>query len=531
MNEISSTALIELSIDLAQSLTTNDRFDRLLSTIRKTITCEAVAVLAYKSDHLVPLALQGLSNDTLGRRFIIAEHPRFEAICQSNKALRFPSNCDLPDPYDGLMLDREGDLPIHACMGIPLYFEQQLLGILTLDSLHPNAFDDIPQRTLDVVAAMAAVSLNTALTLDLLESNIQHSQQVVAALSQPNAVVEQNELIGQSSAIQKLKKEITLVASSDFNVLIEGESGSGKELVAHGIHQQSARNSSPIIYVNCAALPDNLIESELFGHVKGAYTGADKNRAGKFLIADGGTLFLDEIGELPLTAQSKLLRAIQSREIQAVGQDKIINVDVRIIAATNRDLQQEVEQGHFRADLYHRLNVYPIVVPPLRDRTGDIALLGGFFAEKIKRKLALPQLKLSSQTIDYLNAYQWPGNVRELEHLISRAALKAGAKHKLNQQKNNKSKTVITINVSDCDQLASGIPLPTTEEPIVDTSIQLNLREQVDGFQRRLITQLLHEEQGNLSAAAKRLQIDRANLNRLAKRLGIHIKKHIEVNQ
>jgi len=536
MNKISSSALIELSIELAESLTNNDRFNRLLTTIRKTITCEAVAVLAFKGDYLVPLALQGLSPDTLGRRFVIEQHPRLAAICHSKKAIRFPANSNLPDPYDGLLIDRDGELPVHACMGIPLHFEDKLLGVLTLDSLIPNIFDEIPQRTLDVISAMASVSLNTALTIELLESNIQHSQQVVAALSQPNAVVEQNELIGQSPTMLKLKKEITLVASSNFNVLIGGESGSGKELVAHSIHQQSSRSNAPIVYVNCAALPDNLIESELFGHKKGAFTGAEKNHIGLFEAANGGTLFLDEIGELPLAAQSKLLRAIQSNEIQAVGQDKIINVDVRIIAATNRDLEQEVQKGSFRGDLFHRLNVYPLHVPALRERTGDIALLAGFFAEKTKRKLGLPQLKLAGVTIDYLSAYQWPGNVRELEHAISRAALKASGKFNANHKNTLTNKSIITIQLEDCDQLEiaeTTISLPNIQFTNVQAPLkgvlQLNLRHEVDDFQRKVITKILTEEQGNITATAKRLEIDRANLNRLTKRLGITIKKSVEI--
>ena len=536
MNKISSSALIELSIELAQSLTSNDRFDRLLTTIRKTITCEAVAVLAFKGEYLIPLALQGLSPDTLGRRFVIEQHPRLAAICHSKKAIRFPANSDLPDPYDGLLIDRDGELPVHACMGIPLHFEDKLLGVLTLDSLMPNIFDDIPQRTLDVICAMASISLNTALTIDLLENNIQHSQQIVAALSQPNALVEQNELIGQSPAMLKLKKEITLVASSNFNVLIGGESGSGKELVAHSIHQQSTRSNAPIVYVNCAALPDNLIESELFGHVKGAFTGADKNRAGKFVIADGGTLFLDEVGELPLAAQSKLLRAIQSNEIQAVGQDKITNVDVRIIAATNRDLEQEVTKGSFRSDLFHRLNVYPIYVPALKERQGDIALLAGFFAEKTKRKLGLPQLKIASSTIDHLSTYHWPGNVRELEHAISRAALKASGKFTANHKNTLTNKSIITMQIADCDQLEAAVVQTSSttiqlanSESSQKPALQINLRDEVDAFQRKMIVQLLKEEQGNISATAKRLEIDRANLNRLIKRLGINISKNIEI--
>ncbi len=526
MNEISSAALIELSLNLTKCLTANNRFDDLISTIRKAITCEAVVILAVKGDYLVPLALQGLTNDTLGRRFIINDHPRLAQICVSNRFIRFPSDCPSPDPYDGLLINQVGDLPIHACLGIPLHFEKQLIGVLTLDSLTTGIFDDIPDKTLDIIAAITSVSLNTALTLEQLERNVDHSKQVVAALSQPNGIVEQNVLIGQSSAMLALKKEITLVASSQYNVLIQGESGSGKELVAHDIHQQSMRNSAPIVYVNCAALPDNLIESELFGHIKGAFTGADKNRAGKFVIANGGTLFLDEVGELPLNAQSKLLRAIQSNEIQAVGQDTIINVDVRIIAATNRNLQREVEKGSFRSDLYHRLNVYPIKIPALRARRGDVEILTGFFIEKIKRKLGIKQLKTSADVIQYLSHYNWPGNVRELEHLLSRAALKA-----LSEQKN---KAIVKIRLTDCDNLTNTVN--TNQLNMIDavttnkgasTLNSINLRQEVNDFQKKLISRILTEEKGNWSSAAKRLDIDRANLNRLAKRLDIKVIKSI----
>lgn len=528
---ISAAALIELSLNLAQSLTGNNRFDNLLSTIRKTIVCDAVVILAVKGHYLEPLALQGLSKDTLGRRFVIAEHPRLAAICRSDKCVRFPRDCSLPDPYDGLLITQDGDLPIHACMGIPLHFEGLLIGVLTLDSLIPDTFADISERALEVITAMASVSLNTALTLKRLENNIDHSNQVLVALSQPNAVVEQNELIGQSPKMNALNKEIGLVASSQYNVLILGESGSGKELVAHAIHQQSLRRDAPMVHVNCAALPDNLIESELFGHIKGAFTGADKNRAGKFVIADGGTLFLDEVGELPLAAQSKLLRAIQSNEIQPVGQDKIINVDVRIIAATNRDLLREVESGRFRADLYHRLNVYPITVPPLRERETDIALLTGFFIEKIKRKIGIKQLKVSTEVIDYLSQYHWPGNVRELEHLLARAALKAFSRQK-NQQ-------VVKIAISDCDVLNSDFARPEQLEEVspgknyvpqkFTATGDISLRQAMDDYQKKLISNALIQENGNWSATAKRLHTDRANLNRLAKRLGIRLIKQVSI--
>jgi anaerobic nitric oxide reductase transcription regulator len=233
------------------------------------------------------------------------------------------------------------------------------------------------------------------------------------------------------------------------------------------------------------------------------------------------------------------LRVIQSSEIQAVGQDKIINVNVRIIAATNRNLQDEVEKGNFRADLFHRLNVYPIDVPPLRERHGDVALLVGFFIEKIKRKLGIKQLKTSNEVIQYLSHYDWPGNVRELEHLLSRAALKAFAKQKHN--------AIIKILITDCDVLVNDLInepkqdikqesispglLNTNEEAekVINHEMKpkgsINLRQAVDVFQKKLISHILTEEQGNWSLAAKRLNTDRANLNRLAKRLGIQVNK------
>jgi len=351
MNEITATALLELATDLTSSLTTKTRYDRLLDTVRKTLPCEAVALLLLQTDQLKPIAIQGLSRDTLGRRFSLDQHPRFEQICNAQHATRFPSDSPLPDPYDGLLIDREGDLPVHSCMGLPLYFENQLLGVLTLDSLSANVFDNIPKHTLDIVSALAAATLNTALMIERLEAHAKHSQQMVSRLSEAALQRDSSEIIGNSTSIKQMEQYIDIAAPSDFTILIQGETGVGKELVARRLHQQSKRAKAPLVYVNCAALAENLMESELFGHVKGAFTGAEQKRAGKFALADNGTLFLDEIGELPLTAQSKLLRVLQSNEVQPVGQDNIEQVNVRVIAATNRNLANEVAKGNFRADL------------------------------------------------------------------------------------------------------------------------------------------------------------------------------------
>lgn len=523
MNDITSDTLIELALDLANSLVNKDRFNRLVSHVRQAIPCEAVVLLQLKDAYLKPLAQQGLTSDALGRQFHIDDHPRFKVLCGSRLPVRFDSDSELPDPYDGLLNAREGDLPVHACMGLPLYSDGQQIGLLTLDSLTPNNFDDIPKRTLDIVSAMSAAALKTAMTLDFMEHQVIHNQEVVAELSHEVLSRDGGVMIGESPVMEQLKSELQIVAGSELSILITGETGVGKELVARTLHQQSERANEPLVYVNCAALPENLIESELFGHVKGAFTGADKKRAGKFSLADGGTLFLDEIGELPLATQSKFLRALQSNEIQPVGQDEVETVNVRVIAATNRDLETEVAGGRFRADLYHRLSVYPINVPPLRDREGDVALLAGYFIELTRRKLGVRQLKLKTKTMEYLNQYDWPGNVRELEHIIARGALKARA-----YQKN---RAVVSIGAEHCGELtamASGMPTPPPLKAVGFNHENMEgLKEQTEHYQRQLIREVLNAENGNWAAAARRLKLDRANLNRLSKRLGIEVIKSV----
>lgn len=526
MANISYNALIELAIDLSNGLINTDRFTRLLDTVRKAIPCDAVVLLVRQGHRLKPLALQGLSSDTLGRRFAIEQHPRFQKICESEIPVRFESDSPLPDPYDGLLLATEGDLPVHSCMGLPLLFEGSLIGLLTLDSLTPESFDDIPQRTLDIISAMSAATLKTALTLELLEHKASHNRQVVAELTHEALIKDGGELIGNSSAMLKLKQEIQIVAQSDFTALISGETGVGKELVARTLHQQSSRSSGPLVYVNCAALPESLIESELFGHRKGAFTGASENRSGKFTIADGGTLFLDEIGEIPLSVQSKLLRALQSQEIQAVGQDKTHSVDVRIIAATNRNLSKEVEAGNFRPDLFHRLTVYPIHVPPLRERDNDISLLAGYFVEQIRRKLGAGQIKFSSGLVSYLQYYEWPGNIRELEHAINRAALKAKSEQS--------GKDIITIKHTHIGQLTNQtsrldpqLSIESDNQIAPKQEETAGLKDATNAFQKSLISDALSQTDGNWAAAARLLKTDRANLNRLAKRLGINVVKSI----
>ena len=228
------------------------------------------------------------------------------------------------------------------------------------------------------------------------------------------------EMIGKSSSIQRIKSLIDKVASTDARVLITGKNGTGKELVAHWIHQKSNRSNESMIEVNCAAIPSELIESELFGHQKGAFTGANKDRAGKFEAANGGTIFLDEIGDMSLSAQAKVLRALQENKIHRVGSEKDIKVDVRIVAATNKDLQKEISEGRFREDLYHRLAVILIEVPPLNNRRDDIPQLINFFSEQISISQGIAIKNFSEKAISLLKSYDWTGNIRELRNVVER---------------------------------------------------------------------------------------------------------------
>jgi anaerobic nitric oxide reductase transcription regulator len=311
----------------------------------------------------------------------------------------------------------------------------------------------------------------------------------------------------------ELKNEIKVVANSELSVLITGETGVGKEVVARTVHAQSRRSEEAIVQINCAALSENIAESELFGHVKGAFTGANKDRMGKFELANHGTLFLDEIGELSLNLQAKLLRAIQEGEIQRVGADKNFYVDVRIIAATNRDLSEEVAQGRFREDLYHRLSVFPLNVPPLRERIDDIPQLSGFILNNIKGKIGTNNVRVSKTAMHQLMQYDWPGNVRELQHVLMRAALRAAASAE-------GKAAVIELKHLGLDFVADSAEESGSITPLISTENK-SFNEILSDFQRQLITKAMEDNDHVWAKAARQLQLDRGNLYRQAKRLGL----------
>jgi len=316
------------------------------------------------------------------------------------------------------------------------------------------------------------------------------------------------EMVGTSAPLEKVRELIGQVAPTDARVLILGESGTGKELVAHAIHHSSRRANRPFVTVNCAAIPRDLVESEMFGHEKGAFTGAMDRRLGRFELAHGGTLFLDEVGDLNLEAQAKLLRVLESGEVARLGAERTQRVDVRVIAATNQRLDQAVTAGTFREDLFFRLHVFPIEVSPLRARLSDLPALVAHLSRRV-RPTSTPSF--TDEALDILSAYHWPGNVRELANIVERLAIVGGRE----------------IDAALVRQVLPRTPAPGGPVAPASTGVSDNdgfdrsLSNLLDDYERSLIARALSRANGNVAEAARLLQTDRANLYRRMKRLGI----------
>jgi len=334
--------------------------------------------------------------------------------------------------------------------------------------------------------------------LSILASLIAHVVRLGQFAEEEKAMMEENQrlrreladryrpsnIVGNSREMAPVYEMIGQVARSDATVLIRGESGTGKELIAQALHYESRRSEHPFVGVNCAALPESLIESELFGHEKGAFSGAVAQREGRFEAASGGTIFLDEIGELANSVQLRLLRVLQEREFERVGSSKVMRTDVRVVAATNRPLEQDMEDGRFREDLYYRLNVFPIHVPPLRDRLTDIILLADHFIEKYRRRHERSIIRLSTPAIDLLMAYHWPGNVRELENAIERAVL-----------------------LADGRVIHARLLPPSLQMAKIDEGRSGPLKVQLDVLEKELVIDALKLNKGNRAGAARQLGI------------------------
>jgi Nif-specific regulatory protein len=367
---------------------------------------------------------------------------------------------------------------------VPVKTGNTVIGTLSVDRLFADTVTlDEDMRLLTIIASMIARSVQLRLDAQkerrrLLEENTRLQEALQERFRPDN-------IIGNSSAMQAVYDMIAQVANSDTTVLIRGESGVGKELVAHAIHYNSHRAAKPFIRVNCAALPESVIESELFGHEKGAFTGAIAQRKGRFELARGGTIFLDEIGDLSPTTQVKLLRVLQEKEFERVGGSETLKTDVRVLAATNRELEELMRQRLFREDLYYRLNVFPIHIPPLRERRTDILLLADYFVDKYCRASNKSIKRISTAAVDMLARYHWPGNVRELENCIERA--------------------VVLSN----DEVLHGHHLPPTVQTAEATGTEPSgrLEERVDSVEREMILDALKSTRGNELEAAESLGV------------------------
>ena len=502
---LQSTLLTDLSSEMPAAL----RLQRLVMGVRDAFGCSAVVLLRQDGDRLRAQAAIGLMHEVLGRSFITTKHPRLAQIMASREPVQFASASTLPDPYDGLLQDSpDTPLPVHDCLGMTLFLDGRLWGCVTLDALAPAHFTAQTMKQLRTCAPFIESVLRVCRIENEIRSlRLAHREEASGESDAPSTI------LGDSPVLKQLLDELAVVADSELPVLLQGETGVGKELFARWLHHNSPRSSKPLVYINCAALPETLAESELFGHAKGAFSGAGQDRPGRFEAANGGTLFLDEIGELPLSIQAKLLRTLQNGEIQRLGADEPHHVDVRVIAATNRKLPEEVRDGRFRADLYHRLSVYPVHIPPLRERGLDILMLAGHFLELNRARLGLRCLRLSPDAEKAMLAYGWPGNVRELEHVISRAALKV-----LSQAGSRTELLSIETPWLGLDGNAAPMHPSEKQRPPHDLG---SLQSAMDQFQRSYIEEALRQSQGNWAAAARTLQMDASNLRKQARRLGM----------
>jgi Nif-specific regulatory protein len=396
----------------------------------------------------------------------------------------------------------DGSMEKMAIICVPVKFGEEVVGCLSAE--RPSKAEvslAADRRLLSLVANVIAQSVHfhrvTKERLGVLHrENERLQEQLQTSLRPPN-------MIGNSNAMRSVYLHIEQVASSATTVLIRGESGVGKELVARALHEQSPRKGRAFVKFNCAALPESIIESELFGHEKGAFTGAVAMRKGRFEIADGGTIFLDEIGDIPPPTQIKLLRVLQEREFERVGSQTPIRSDVRVITATSRNLEEMIEREKFRSDLYYRLNVFPIYIPPLRERKADLLSLADHFVEKYAKQNQKPVRRISTAAIDLLVSYHWPGNVRELENCIERAVL-------LCQDKAIEAQHLPpTLQKKDSSERSSGGTLETA----------------VTALEYEMIVAELKASDGNMAAAARHLGLTERQIGLRVKRFGIDFKR------
>jgi Nif-specific regulatory protein len=493
------TKALNQHLDLKKSLyKVLDILSSSMSMMRGTIT-----ILNPVRNEINIEVAHGLARNTVERvKYKLGEGITGRVI-ETGKAVSIPKISEEP-----LFLDRTGsgkkrkDLD-HSFICVPVKKGKQVIGALSVDRPFSESYElKSGQKLLAVIATMIASHVIKLETIHMDKERLrEENRRLQRVLTDKYSI---SNIVGNSNKMREVYQMISQVSRSNATVLIRGESGTGKELVANSIHYNSHRAKSPFIKVNCAALPATLIESELFGHEKGAFTGAIKQKSGKFELANKGTIFLDEIGSLGLEVQANLLRILQEKEFERVGGHRTLKSDVRVIAATNKNLEQAVEEETFRGDLYYRLNVFPIYLPPLRERKTDILLLADHFLEKYARENHKDIKRFSTPAIDMLMEYHWPGNVRELENCIERAVLlcEEGVIHSYHLPPT----------------------LQTGKES--DTVPTLSLEDAVANLEREMIIDALKNTRGNITVAAKILQTTIRKFAYKANKYGVDFKNY-----
>jgi formate hydrogenlyase transcriptional activator len=493
---------LKLILELTNQVVSNLEFDELLqaisSSVRRVMHCDAAAIMLPDADGKL-LRVHTLDFPD-GKGFFTQDTmvPIEGSMPGETFKTGKPFVVNRLDPAEMApeMYAKASGEGMNSFCDIGLISRDRLLGVLALARRQENAFDNEEISFITEVANQVAIAMENALAFrEIAELKDKLAQEKLYLEEEIRGEMDFEGIVGQSSALRNVLRLVETVAPSDSTVLLLGETGTGKELIARAIHDRSRRKDRTFVKLNCAAIPTGLLESELFGHERGAFTGAISQKLGRLELADQGTLFLDEVGDIPLEIQPKLLRALQEREFERLGSTRTKKVDVRLVAATNRDLDKMIENGEFRRDLYYRLNVFPIRIPPLRERPEDIPLLVRYFAQKYGRRMEKQIESIPAAALRKLSAWHWPGNIRELENFVERAVILT-------------HNTALEVPVSELKRVGTAMPVV----------------EPRDSNERDEILRVLKATNGRVAGpngAATRMGIKRTTLISRMKKLGI----------
>jgi Nif-specific regulatory protein len=495
------STLLEVSQALSGTLNLKSSMQRVLQILIRHHGVVRGMVTLLREGELHVEAVEGFDDRARTISYKVGEGITGQ-VAQSGKPIVVPRVSKEPEFLN--RMPRRADVTRNELtfICVPIVVQRATVGTLAVDLKFKAERDyESSVKFFGIVSSMIAQALNVQRLVEeerrrLVDENTHLRQELRERYDFSN-------IIGTSGPTRQMYEQVAQVAQTNTTVLIRGESGTGKELIAHAIHYNSLRAKKPFVKVSCAALPDTLIESELFGYEKGAFTGANARKKGRFELAEGGTIFLDEIGDINASTQVKLLRVLQEREFERLGGTESVRVNVRVIAATNKDMEKAIAEGTFREDLYYRLNVFTIFVPPLRDRKADLLLLADHFLEKFSREHGKVIKRISTPAIDMLMSYHWPGNVRELENALERSVLV-------------------------CDgQVIHGHHLPPTLQTAdaSGTVTRVSLKDAVEGFERDLIQDALKTTRGNRAKAARLLDTTERILNYKVRNLGVDVRR------